>query len=101
MGKGLWLYCGGASWSLAPYGHRNCLLASIRDSRDTYHIDNKRTFYPTCLWVLPFYCCYAFPIVQPAFWPTFIPFIPLGGGCMPQNVARAPPPKILRPAPRG
>src|SRR5277367_1340299 len=26
---------------------------------DRHHIDNKRTFYPTCPWVLPFHRCYA------------------------------------------
>jgi hypothetical protein len=67
-------FCGGVSWSLAPYGHRNCLLASARDSRNNNtQIDNKQAFYPTCFRVLSFHRCYAFPIVQPAFWHTFIP----------------------------
>ena len=29
-------YCGGASWSLAPCGHTNCLLASTRHSKETH-----------------------------------------------------------------
>ena len=29
-------WCGRASWSLSPYGQRNCLLASIRDSKDRH-----------------------------------------------------------------
>jgi hypothetical protein len=35
----------GTIWTLAPYGQRGCLLASIRDGKDTYtYVDNKQAF---------------------------------------------------------
>jgi len=36
------IYCGRATWSLALYGQKDYLLASIRDRKDTQHIDIKK-----------------------------------------------------------
>jgi hypothetical protein len=43
----LWIpaiYCGRATWSLALYRQRDYLLASIRDRKDTQHIDIKKAY---------------------------------------------------------
>jgi hypothetical protein len=66
-------YCGGASWSLAPYGQRNCLLASTRDSKERYTDRHREASYTTCLLAFPFSRCHALPIQRPAIWHALVP----------------------------
>jgi hypothetical protein len=43
--KDSWYIMAGTIWTLAPYGQRGCLLASIRDGKDIYtYVDNKQAF---------------------------------------------------------
>jgi len=43
-------YCGGANWSLAPYGHENCPLEHLLEIGRTHTDSIKQAFLPkTCL----------------------------------------------------
>jgi hypothetical protein len=39
------LYCGGANWSLAPYGHENCPLEHLLEIARTHTDSIKQAFY--------------------------------------------------------
>ena len=39
-------YCGGANWSLAPYGHENCPLEHLLEIARTHTDSIKQAFYP-------------------------------------------------------
>jgi hypothetical protein len=66
-------YCGGASWPLAPYGQRNCLLASTTDRRIQIAHREQVSFLHNASLGFPFLRCHAFPIEQLAIWHAFIP----------------------------
>jgi hypothetical protein len=40
------IYCGGANWSLAPYGHENCPLEHLLEIARTHTDSIKQAFYP-------------------------------------------------------
>src|SRR5271154_4472408 len=57
-------YCGGASWPLAPYGQRNCLLASTTDRRTQIAHREQVSFLHNASLGIPFLRCHTFPIEQ-------------------------------------
>jgi len=40
------IYCGGANWSLAPYGHENCPLEHLLEKARTHTDSIKQAFLP-------------------------------------------------------
>jgi hypothetical protein len=68
------IYCGGANWSLAPYGHENCPLEHLLEIARTHTDSIKQAFYPKRVSRLcPPIIAMPSPIVQPAVRHTLIP----------------------------
>jgi len=66
-------HCGGVSWSLAPHGRRNCLLASITDRRT--QIAHRTSKLPTQrVSRVPLSQLLCLPIEQPAILACLYPF---------------------------